>query len=148
MTSIFSPFSLPEDITLLITDALSAPANFLLHRTLAAYMKDRKDSDVKCVVLSVSEDISRWKALAAKSVINISSRLPSSLLKQKQVSRILTCSIAWTRDLSSSWMCSLMSNHPRMVLIYAQFMTVFKHAWGNLMIPCSLFSTTSQYWSG
>jgi hypothetical protein len=80
MTSIFSPFGLPENITLLITDALSAPANFLLHRTLAAYMKDRRD--VKCVVLSVSEDITRWKALAAKSVISISFHLPSSLLKQ------------------------------------------------------------------
>jgi hypothetical protein len=70
MTSMFSPFGLPEGITLLITDALSSPANFLLHRTLAAYMKkDRKD--VKSVVLSVSEDIMRWKALAAKSVIII-----------------------------------------------------------------------------
>ena len=66
MTSMFSPFGLPEGITLLITDALAAPANFLLHRTLAAYMKDRKD--VKCIILSVSEDITRWKALAAKSV--------------------------------------------------------------------------------
>ena len=68
MTSMFSPFELPEGITLLITDALSAPANFFLHRTLAAYMKkDRKDV-VKCIVLSVSEDITRWKAIAAKSV--------------------------------------------------------------------------------
>ena len=64
----FSPFGLPEGITLLITDALSAPANFLLHRTLAAHMKDRRD--VKCIILSVSEDITRWKALAAKSVRN------------------------------------------------------------------------------
>ena len=72
MTSMFSPFGLPEGITLLITDALSAPANFLLHRTLAAYMKkDRKGDAVKCVVLSVSEDITRWKAIAAKSVIII-----------------------------------------------------------------------------
>jgi hypothetical protein len=70
MTSMFSPFGLPEGITLLITDALSAPANFLLHRTLAAYMKDCRD--VKCVVLSVSEDITRWKALAAKSVLGFS----------------------------------------------------------------------------
>ena len=70
MTSMFSPFELPEGITLLITDALSAPANFFLHRTLAAYMKkDRKPEDVvKCIVLSVSEDITRWKAIAAKSV--------------------------------------------------------------------------------
>ena len=66
--TMFSPFGLPEGIALLITDALSAPANFFLHRTLAAYMKkDRKG--MKCVVLSVSEDITRWKAIAAKSVI-------------------------------------------------------------------------------
>ena len=73
MTSMFSPFDLPESITLLITDALSAPANFLLHRTLAAYIrKDRKDKDaVKCIILSVSEDITRWKAIATKSVIII-----------------------------------------------------------------------------
>ena len=68
MTTLFSPFGLPEGITLLITDALSAPANFLLHRTLAAYMKDRRDA--QCIILSVSEDITRWKALAARSVIN------------------------------------------------------------------------------
>jgi hypothetical protein len=76
MTSIFSPFGLPEGITLLITDALSAPANFLLHRTLAAYMKDYRRDDVKCVILSVSEDITRWKALAPKSV-NLFFLLPS-----------------------------------------------------------------------
>ena len=80
MTSIFSPFGLPEGVLLLITDALSAPANFLLHRTLAAYMKDRKDA--KCVILSVSEDITRWKALAAKSVIIISFS-PSFIIKYK-----------------------------------------------------------------
>jgi len=72
---IFSPFSLPEGITLLVTDALSAPANFLLHRTLAAYMKDRNDA--KCVILSVSEDMTRWKALAAKSNFNLQDHLDS-----------------------------------------------------------------------
>jgi len=77
MTSMFSPFDLPEGITLLITDALSAPANFLLHRTLAAHLKkDRKDV-VKCVVLSVSKDITRWKAIAAKSNFNLQHCLDS-----------------------------------------------------------------------
>ena len=80
----FSPFGLPEGITLLITDALSAPANFFLHRTLAAYMKKNR-KDIKCVVLSVSEDITRWKAIAAKSVINIFSVFlsASSFVKTK-----------------------------------------------------------------
>ena len=102
----FSPFGLPEGITLLITDALSAPANFILHRTLAAYMKkDRKD--IKCVVLSVSEDITRWKAIASKSVIIIFSVFLALseffLLKQEtKFFRISICSIVWTRDLSSS----------------------------------------------
>ena len=102
----FSPFGLPEGITLLITDALSAPANFILHRTLAAYMKkDRKD--IKCVVLSVSEDITRWKAIASKSVIIIFSVFLALsefiLLKQETMFfRISICSIVWTRDLLSS----------------------------------------------
>ena len=106
MTSMFSPFELPEGITLLITDALSAPANFILHRTLAAYMtKDRKD--IKCVVLSVSEDITRWKAIASKSVIIIFSVFLALseffLLKQEtKFFRISICSIVWTRDLLSS----------------------------------------------
>ena len=99
MTSMFSPFGLPEGITLLITDALSAPANFLLHRTLAAYMKkDRKPEDVvKCIVLSVSEDITRWKAIAVKSVIIIllfpTSEFHFVKTKVQVFFRISTCSI-------------------------------------------------------
>ena len=106
----FSPFGLPEGITLLITDALSAPANFILHRTLAAYMKKDHNlihKDIKCVVLSVSEDITRWKAIASKSVIIIFSVFLALsefiLLKQEtKFFRISICSIVWTRDLSSS----------------------------------------------
>ena len=83
MTSMFSLFGLPEGITLLITDALSAPANFFLHRTFAAYMKDRRDA--KCVILSISEDITRWKALAVKSVILILFFPSEFTVKQKKV---------------------------------------------------------------
>ena len=102
----FSPFGLPEGITLLITDALSAPANFILHRTLAAYMK-KDHKDIKCVVLSVSENITRWKAIASKSVIIIFSVFLALskfiLLKQEtKFFRISICSIVWTRDLLSS----------------------------------------------
>jgi hypothetical protein len=91
---------------LLITEALSASANFFFYRTLAVYMrKGRKD--IKCVVLSVSQDITRWKAIAAKSVIIVFSvsffPFRGQLLKQKPKFFIISiCSIVWTRDLSSS----------------------------------------------
>ena len=61
-----SPFNLPEGIVLLITDELSSPADFLLHRLLSSHFKDSKSA--KSVILSVSEGIERWKAVAAKSV--------------------------------------------------------------------------------
>ncbi|KAF8148624.1 hypothetical protein B0H34DRAFT_736284 [Crassisporium funariophilum] len=71
----FSPFDLPDGIILLITDELLAPATFMLHRTLAAHMKRSLNS--KCVILSVTEDITRWKALSAKSNLNLSHHLDS-----------------------------------------------------------------------
>ncbi|RDB27283.1 Elongator complex protein 6 [Hypsizygus marmoreus] len=70
-----SPFNLPEGILLLITDELSSPADFLLHRHLASHIKEAKDG--KTVILSVSEDVGRWKAVAAKSNINVSQHLDS-----------------------------------------------------------------------
>lgn len=51
---------------LLISDELGAPGDFLLHRALASHLKDRKQANA--VVLSVAESLSRWKALAFKSV--------------------------------------------------------------------------------
>jgi len=64
--TLFSPFDLPNGILLLITDGLAAPADFVLHRCLATHLKENKKSNT--VILSVSEGISRWKALASKSV--------------------------------------------------------------------------------
>lgn len=61
-----SPFNLPEAILLLITDQLSSPADFLLHRSLHAHLKESKHN--KSVILSVSEGIARWKAIAPKNV--------------------------------------------------------------------------------
>jgi hypothetical protein len=60
------PFDLPEGILVLITDQLHSPADFLLHRSLIGHIKTSKTS--KSVILSVSEGIARWKAIAAKSV--------------------------------------------------------------------------------
>ena len=63
----FPPNSLPlPGEILLITDELLAPASFLLHRFLISHMKE--SNDTTSVLISVSEDLGRWKAMAAKSV--------------------------------------------------------------------------------
>ncbi len=72
MAQLLPPLNLPEGIILLITDELSAPADFVLHRTLANHLKRplrRGDgSEARALILSVSEDYGKWKALASKSV--------------------------------------------------------------------------------
>lgn len=74
MTTFLPPFNVPEGVVLLVTDELAAPADFVLHKTLADYLKKSPRSDVsaeggvKVVILSVSESLQRWKALASKSV--------------------------------------------------------------------------------
>lgn len=49
-----------------MTDQLASPADFVLHANLAAHLKD--SSKTRCIVLSVSEPIARWKVIASKSV--------------------------------------------------------------------------------
>ncbi|KAI0798692.1 hypothetical protein BC629DRAFT_1285418 [Irpex lacteus] len=76
-------FSLPQipargDV-LLITDELSSPADFILHANLAAHLKDASET-TRCIVLSVSESLSRWKALAAKATLNIPNLIAKQLL--------------------------------------------------------------------
>ncbi|KAH9487426.1 Elongator complex protein 6 [Psilocybe cubensis] len=75
----FSPFDLPESILLLITDSLAAPGDFVLHRCLANHLKDKKTPRV--TILSVSEGIAKWKALASKSNINLQQHLDSGALE-------------------------------------------------------------------
>ncbi|EIW83116.1 hypothetical protein CONPUDRAFT_121514 [Coniophora puteana RWD-64-598 SS2] len=53
----------------LLTDEISAPADFILHRLLAQKYKASKGS--KVIVLSTSSDLDRWKTLASKSNINL-----------------------------------------------------------------------------
>lgn len=62
----FELSDLPDGIILLITDTLAAPGDFILHRTLATHLKLHKNP--RSLVLSVSEGIARWTALASKSV--------------------------------------------------------------------------------
>jgi hypothetical protein len=65
----FSPFDVPSGVLLLVTDQLSSPADFLLHGSLIDHLKRAKsDNPNKTVVLSVSEDLTRWKSIVAKSV--------------------------------------------------------------------------------
>ncbi|KAG5641093.1 hypothetical protein DXG03_006038 [Asterophora parasitica] len=72
------PFNLPDGILLLITDELSSPADFLLHRTLVSHIKEAKNA--KSIVFSVSEGIERWKAIAAKSNVNLPQYISSGTL--------------------------------------------------------------------
>ena len=55
----------------LTTDQLAAPADFLLHQILAAYIKTAAYNGLstgsKAVVVSVSEPLTRWK-VAARTV--------------------------------------------------------------------------------
>jgi hypothetical protein len=79
----FPPSELPyPGQLLLITDELPSPADFLLHKFLSTHLKDPKDA--RCVVISVSEDLARWKAIASKSVCQ---------------------SLAWTHVTSRSFLC-------------------------------------------
>ncbi|KAH7928892.1 hypothetical protein BV22DRAFT_1030077 [Leucogyrophana mollusca] len=63
---------------ILITDELAAPADFLLHRFLSTKIRENKTS--RCIVLSVSEDFERWKAIAAKSNLSLFQTSPGENL--------------------------------------------------------------------
>ncbi|KAI0088082.1 hypothetical protein BDY19DRAFT_951903 [Irpex rosettiformis] len=67
----FSLSQIPErgDL-LLVTDELASPADFVLHANLATHLKD-SSKDARCIVLSVSGSLSRWKTLATKSNLNV-----------------------------------------------------------------------------
>ncbi|CCM03898.1 uncharacterized protein FIBRA_06049 [Fibroporia radiculosa] len=74
MSFMFPPPSLPlPGEILLITDELASPADFLLHRSLSTHLKESKLS--YAIILSVSESLARWKAVAGRSV----GRIPSPL---------------------------------------------------------------------
>ncbi|KII92961.1 hypothetical protein PLICRDRAFT_155896 [Plicaturopsis crispa FD-325 SS-3] len=74
----FPPNDLPSPGQfLLVTDELSSPADFLLHRSVADHLKRSSTSSDHCIILSVSEGLSRWKSIAAKTNINLSNLPPS-----------------------------------------------------------------------
>ena len=70
MMNMFPPSGLPSpNEFLVITDQLASPADFLLHRFLASHLKQSKNA--KCLILSLSESLTRWKVLAGKAVSRI-----------------------------------------------------------------------------
>ncbi|KAF8345795.1 hypothetical protein F5887DRAFT_1074220 [Amanita rubescens] len=61
------PFNLPQGIVLLITDQLSAPADFLLHKYLYQHLKKRNKTDAsltKAAILSVIRRTSEVESLS------------------------------------------------------------------------------------
>jgi hypothetical protein len=60
------PFDLPQKLILLITDTFPSPASFLLHKALASHLKTPLSTST--TIVSVSEDLARWKAIASRSV--------------------------------------------------------------------------------
>ncbi|KAF7370707.1 hypothetical protein MSAN_00703900 [Mycena sanguinolenta] len=74
----FSPFDLPSGILLLVTDQLASPADFVLHRGLIDHLKVTNLQDSKkAIVLSVSQDLTRWTAIAAKSNLHLDQKITS-----------------------------------------------------------------------
>ncbi|KIK64146.1 hypothetical protein GYMLUDRAFT_162044 [Collybiopsis luxurians FD-317 M1] len=69
----FSPFDLPKGILLLITDELSSPAEFALHHCLISHIKEQTNS--LNIVLSISEDLTKWQSVSAKSNVNLSQQI-------------------------------------------------------------------------
>lgn len=68
----------PPGQLLLITDHLASPADFILHRTLSIHLKELKNERV--VLVSLTEGFDHWKAIAAKSNVNLSQHLASKSL--------------------------------------------------------------------
>lgn len=60
----------PPGQVLLVTDELASPADFILYRSLAAHFKGAagKSTSARCLVVSVSGNLAKWKAVLTKSV--------------------------------------------------------------------------------
>ncbi|KAJ3561890.1 hypothetical protein NP233_g9916 [Leucocoprinus birnbaumii] len=74
------PVNLPENIVLLITDTLPSPASFLLHKALASHLKSLTNTRRTATVISVSEDLAKWKSIASRSNLNVNQQIESGAL--------------------------------------------------------------------
>ena len=59
-----TPFELPDEVCLLLTDELASPADFYLYSTTFQRLKSGR----RVLVVSAADDLARWKAVAGKSV--------------------------------------------------------------------------------
>ncbi|KAH8107669.1 hypothetical protein BXZ70DRAFT_4442 [Cristinia sonorae] len=76
----FPPASLPTpNELLLITDQLASPADFLLHRFVSSHLKQSKNP--RCLIVSLSETLTRWKVLAGKANINLTHYISSGSVR-------------------------------------------------------------------
>lgn len=57
--------------TILITDQLEAPGDFILHRMVSSHLKESKGN--RCIILSISNDLPRWKTVSSKLVREVRS---------------------------------------------------------------------------
>jgi hypothetical protein len=79
-TTMSLPVSFQPAAFTLVTDELSAPADFLLYQAVASWLNERRstgpvikrDEDgsvfTEVLILSATEDTDRWKAIASKNV--------------------------------------------------------------------------------
>ncbi|KAF8576864.1 hypothetical protein K439DRAFT_1418643 [Ramaria rubella] len=67
---------------LLITDHLAAPADFILHRALALHLKhsNPKYQRHRAVLVSLASDFGHWRAIAAKSNVNLQQHMKAGSL--------------------------------------------------------------------
>ncbi|KAF6758969.1 hypothetical protein DFP72DRAFT_887126 [Ephemerocybe angulata] len=91
----FSPFDIPSGAFTLITDELSAPADFLLHGAVNACIKEHatkarvpglrakseSGAGPTVLVLSSSVDLARWKAISSKQNVNLAQHLTNGTVK-------------------------------------------------------------------
>lgn len=151
------PFNLPDGILLLITDELSAAADFVLHSTLAAHLKrpvqrdkssGHERSKAPAVILSVSEDLGRWKALASKSVRYTKY---SYVFTHPYCARISTFKPTWTLVRFFLWMFWPGCNRHTRNSSYNYYLIVFNEIYGRILRSLlRIYSSLmiSRLWNG
>ncbi|RXW23026.1 hypothetical protein EST38_g2850 [Candolleomyces aberdarensis] len=91
------PFSIPSGAFNLITDELSAPADFLVHQAVYGHLKAHQSKSrvpkaseanarPQVLVFSASEDLARWKSIASKHNVNLTQHISSGLIQFSDIS--------------------------------------------------------------
>ncbi|KAF7784860.1 hypothetical protein Agabi119p4_1025 [Agaricus bisporus var. burnettii] len=96
MGHLLPPFNLPQNIALLITDTLPSPSSFLLHKSLSNHLKSPSARPTSSnnlpttTIISISEDLAKWKSIASKSNINLQQEIDSKRLTFIETSSFLS----------------------------------------------------------